>query len=399
MSRAKLEEMALINRQHAEDGTLELTDKIIEIPAANYYDKDRWDSEIQKIFKRLPLVLGLSKELPNVGDFKALEAVGVPIILSRNSKGELTAFLNMCRHRGAAIVEVGKGNSSSFRCPYHGWAYNEDGQLIGISDNKNFGDLDKSCKGLIRLKVLEKAGIIWVNLDEKTTLSTEAFLSGYDEMLAHFGFEDWHIFDTRVVKGPNWKIAYDGYLDLYHLPVLHSETFGTEISNKAMFYQWGPHQRVISPSRLPDQDDFAGDGIDYTKTPVSEVPTPILMTGVWTIFPHISIASFNAGGRSVLLSQLMPGDSPEESLTVQYYLMEKKPNKKQTKEAEEQFKFLEFVVQEEDYSTGFKLQKGLKTGKMNTVLFGRNERGGQVFHNWVEKLINTKDQGLGKLFI
>ena len=84
---------------------------------------------------------------------------------------------------------------------------------------------------------------------------------------------------------------------------------------------------------------------------------------------------------------------------MQYYLMEKKPNKKQTKEAEEQFKFLEFVVQEEDYSTGFKLQKGLKTGKMNTVLFGRNEKGGQVFHNWVEKLINTKDQGLGKLFI
>jgi len=398
MSRASLEKMALINRQHAEDGTLELADNIVEIPASNYCDLDRWNLEIEKIFKRLPLVLGLSKELPNPGDFKALEAVGTPIVINRNSKGELNAFLNMCRHRGAAIMENGSGNSTLFRCPYHGWAYDENGKLIGISDNKNFGDLDKECNGLLRLNVLEKAGIIWVNLDEKTTLSIEDFLSGYDEMLAHFELENWHIFDTRMVKGPNWKVAYDGYLDLYHLPVLHSETFGTEISNKAMFYEWGPHQRVISPSRLPDQDDFAGDGKDYTNVPVSEVPTPILMTGVWTIFPHVSIASFNAGGRSVLLSQLMPGDCPEESFTMQYYLMEKKPNKKQEKEAEDQFKFLEFVVQEEDYATGLRLQRGLKTGKLEKVLFGRNERGGQVFHGWVERLIQTKNQDLYKLF-
>ena len=161
----------------------------------------------------------------------------------------------------------------------------------------------------------------------------DSFLSGYDEMLAHFKFEDWYIFDTRTLKGPNWKVAYDGYLDLYHLPVLHSETFGTEISNKAMFYAWGPHQRVISPSRLSSQDDFDGEGIDYSELPIKEVPTAVLMTGVWTIFPHVSIASFNGGGRSVLLSQLLPGASPEESYTVQYYLMEKKPNQQQRKEA------------------------------------------------------------------
>ena len=72
MSRVSLEKMALINRQHAEDGTLELAKNIVEIPASNYYDLDRWNLEIEKIFKRLPLVLGLSKELPNIGDFKAL---------------------------------------------------------------------------------------------------------------------------------------------------------------------------------------------------------------------------------------------------------------------------------------------------------------------------------------
>ncbi len=398
MSRKKLEEIAKINRQHAEDGTVELTQKIVEIPAKYYYDQDRWNSEIEKVFKRLPLVLGVSSELKKPGDYKALEVVGMPVIINRNFEGKLNAFLNICRHRGSSLVENGHGNSSHFRCPYHGWAYSDDGELIGISDNENFGDLDKECNGLIKLPIEERAGIIWVNLDHKTELSMDSFLSGYDEMLAHFKFEDWYIFDTRTLKGPNWKVAYDGYLDLYHLPVLHSETFGTEISNKAMFYAWGPHQRVISPSRLSSQDDFDGEGIDYSELPIKEVPTAVLMTGVWTIFPHVSIASFNGGGRSVLLSQLLPGASPEESYTVQYYLMEKKPNQQQRKEAKEQFDFLKHVVKEEDYATGLRLQKGLKTGKLESVLFGRNESGGQAFHEWVDKIINTKNKDLSKLF-
>ena len=296
------------------------------------------------------------------------------------------------------MVETGYGNSYHFRCPYHGWAYNENGDLIGIPDNDNFGDLDKGCNGLITLPIEERAGIIWVTLDNKSELPIDSFLSGYDKMLAHFKFEDWYIFDTRTLKGPNWKVAYDGYLDLYHLPVLHHETFGTEISNKAMFYAWGPHQRVISPARLSSQDDFEGTGMDYNKLPIKEIPTEVLMTGVWTIFPHVSIASFNGGGRSVLLSQLLPGENPEESYTVQYYLMEKEPNEKQREEAKEQFKFLQHVVKEEDYATGLKLQKGLKTGKMKSVLFGRNEGGGQVFHNWVNQLIKTKDKDLLNLF-
>ena len=291
MSRKKLEEIAKINRQHAEDGTIELTQKIVEVPAKYYYDQDRWNSEIERVFKRLPLVLGISSELKKPGDYKALEVVGMPVIINRNSEGKLNAFLNICRHRGSSLVENGHGNSSHFRCPYHGWAYSDDGELIGISDNENFGDLDKECNGLIKLPIEERAGIIWVNLDHKTELSMDSFLSGYDEMLAHFKFEDWYIFDTRTLKGPNWKVAYDGYLDLYHLPVLHSETFGTEISNKAMFYAWGPHQRVISPSRLSSQDDFDGEGIDYSELPIKEVPTAVLMTGVWTIFPHVSIVS------------------------------------------------------------------------------------------------------------
>jgi len=45
-----------------------------------------------------------------------------------------------------------------------------------------------------------------------------------------------------------------------------------------------------------------------------------------------------------------------------------------------------------------RLQKGLKTGMIDNVMFGRNEGGGQTFHKWVDQLINTDDRNLPSLF-
>ena len=135
---------------------------------------------------------------------------------------------------------------------------------------------------------------------------------------------------------------------------------------------------------------------DYDK--INEWPLDHLMGGVWTIFPNVSIASFMGGGRAVLLSQLMPGDNPDESYTTQYYLMENKPTKEQEEEATKQFDFLEYVVRDEDYTTGIRLQKGLKTGMIDNVMFGKNEGAGQTFHGWVDKIINTSDEDLPNLY-
>jgi hypothetical protein len=78
--------------------------------------------------------------------------------------------------------------------------------------------------------------------------------------------------------------------------------------------------------------------------------------------------------------------------------MEKKPNKKQAEEADKQFDLLEYVVREEDYATGLRLQKGLKTGMIDSVMFGRNEGGGQSFHGWVDKILKSNDKDLTSLF-
>ena len=325
MSKEKLLDMALNNKRHADAGTMELVENIVKIPASNYFDQERWNKEVDLIFKRLPLVLGVSQEIPNAGDYKAIEALGVPVLIVRNSKNEVKAYLNACVHRGAALVEEGIGNKKS--CPYHGWTYNEDGSLMGITSQEDFGPLEKDCNSLVSLPVLEKAGIIWVILNSESNVNMEKFLSGYDEMLELFDLKNWHVFSTRVLKGPNWKVAYDGYLDLYHLPILHSETFGKEISNQANYYEWGPHQRVVSPLARISSSEEGGVLEADPELPIEDWPMDMLMAGVWTIFPNVSIASFRGGGRSIMLSQLMPGETPEDSYTTQYYLMEKNQQK------------------------------------------------------------------------
>ncbi|MCC5872057.1 MAG: aromatic ring-hydroxylating dioxygenase subunit alpha [Gammaproteobacteria bacterium] len=388
MSTSELIAMARHNLAHDAKGTMELAPDVVRIPAANYTDPDRFEQEKERIFKRVPLLLAASCELPEPGDYKAMEPVGVPVFMTRDAEGNVRAFLNSCSHRGAQILE-GTGRSRRFICPYHGWSFDQKGALVGIASGHEFGAIDKSCHGLTPLPVAERSGLIWVILDADSTLDIDAFLSGYDSLLGHFGFTTWNLFESRTVAGPNWKVAYDGYLDLYHLPVLHKDTIGGGRSAQANYYAWGPHQRVISPNRFAH----------LAELPESEWPMADLMTGVWTIFPHISIASFMGGGRSVMLSQLLPGPTVGESTTTQYYLMENEPSDADRAAATEQFKLLEYVVQDEDYKTGLKLQTALAAKARSHVLFGRNESGGQNFHGWVDRILAADDTELSALFI
>lgn len=390
MSRAQLIEMARHNVQHAEAGTIDQAEAIVNIPAEHYYDEERFALEMKQVFKRLPLMLAASCELPNPGDYKATSAAGIPIIISRGKDGELRAFLNMCSHRGSMIMAEGCGNAHRFTCPYHAWNYNTEGELTGIYNAKEFGELDKSLNGLRPLPVLEKAGLIWVIPNPESNLDIEQYLCGYDDMLAHFDFRNWKLFSQRTVQGPNWKIAYDGYLDFYHLPILHKDTFGPDFSSQALYNSWGPHQRVSSP---------AIELKDFMDKPEDEWPTDQLVLGVWTIFPHVSIASFDEGGRGVLLSQLFPGEKVGESITVQYYLMENLPEGEEAvKASHDQFDFLKFVVESEDYATGLRQQQALMTGTKKHVMFGRNEAGGQNFHQWLDRILKADDSELPGLF-
>jgi phenylpropionate dioxygenase-like ring-hydroxylating dioxygenase large terminal subunit len=396
MSRETLVALTRRTLAHARAGTVPLAGDVGRVAAANYYDPDRWQAEMDRVFKRLPLVLGFSCELAAPNSYKAMEVAGVPILLTKTGDGPVKSFVNMCSHRGAVIVPEGTGTARRFTCPYHAWSYDSDGALVGILDRDEFGDIDAACHGLTPLPVAERAGIVFGGLTPGAGLDLDSFLCGYGEMLEHHGFADCTFVGSQWVDGPNWKVAYDGYLDFYHLPILHKDSFGPGYSNKAIYDAWGPHQRVSSP----DHRMLALDGI-----PDEEWSSDLLTAGVWTIFPHTSIAGFKVegddgeGGRMYMVSTLFPGADPDTSVTAQNFLAAFDPPESLGPMLAAQQEFLLRVVRDEDYFTGNRIQRAAKTGTKSEFLFGRNEAGGQRFHGWVDRLVAAEsDEDLRDLF-
>ena len=380
MSREQLVSMTRRNIAHSKNGTVPLDASVKRVPSTNYYDPDRWQLEMDRIFRRVPLVMGFSVELSEANSYKALDVMGTPVLLVRSDDGVLRSFVNMCSHRGAQVMEEGSGITRRFSCPYHAWVYNTEGALVGMLDKEAFGEIDMSCHGLTPLPVAERAGIVFGGITPGMHFDIDEYLCGYGEMLDHLDLANCAYVGKQSVGGPNWKLAYDGYLDFYHLPILHKDSFGPTYNNKTINDSWGPHQRNVQPDERY---------LSFENIPEDEWQTSKMVSGVWTIFPHISIASFDAGGKLYMVSQLFPGDTAETSVTTQHFLAVDAPDGDRMNVIEKQMDFLMHVVRDEDYYTGNHIQRAVKTGARSEFLFGRNEGPCQRFHEWVEDLIHA----------
>ncbi len=380
MSREQLVSMTRRNIAHSKNGTVPLDDSVKRVPSTNYYDPHRWQLEMDRIFRRVPLVMGFSVELSVANSYKALDVMGTPVLLVRGDDGVLRSFVNMCSHRGAQVMEEGSGTARRFSCPYHAWVYNTEGALVGMLDKEAFGEIDMSCHGLTPLPVAERAGIVFGGITPGMHFDIDEYLCGYGEMLDHLDLANCAYVGKQSVGGPNWKLAYDGYLDFYHLPILHKDSFGPTYNNKTINDSWGPHQRNVQPDERY---------LSFENIPEDEWQISKMVSGVWTIFPHISIASFDAGGKLYMVSQLFPGDTPETSVTTQHFLAVDAPDGDRMNVIEKQMDFLMHVVRDEDYYTGNRIQRAVKTGAKAEFLFGRNEGPCQRFHEWVEDLIHA----------
>jgi len=390
MSREKLVAMAERTIAHNKAGTVHLTESVTTIPASNYFDPERWQSEVDMIFKRVPLLLAMTAEIKEVNTYKAIDVVGMPVLISRGADGIARAFVNMCSHRGAQLVDPGVGTARRFACPYHNWTYNQEGDLVGVFKQDDFGQLDTSCLGLTQLPIAERAGLIWVTLSPDSKLDFDAFFAGYDEMLEFCDFASMNHFGTRILAGPNWKISFDGYVDFYHLPILHKNTFGPDMSPDALFHRVGPHQRVTGPR---------GNWAKLEGRPTSEWPESVLTGGVWSVFPHGSIAGFEIDGHKIYqVARVFPGATADESVTYLDFISTAPKTDEFIAAANKQIAFLENVVRDEDYATGLKIQRTVKTGAKKVLHFGRNEGGAQYVHGWLDALLVTADEDLNELF-
>jgi phenylpropionate dioxygenase-like ring-hydroxylating dioxygenase large terminal subunit len=396
-SRRLLLEVARNLRDHAAADTVPVADAIVEVPASRYTDSEYFEREKQRIFRRVPIMVAASCEIKNAGDHVSLDIAGIPVLVMRGRDGVARAFLNICTHRGAIIAKE-PGSSLRLKCPYHGWNFDEKGALVGVPCRQEFGEITADLS-LKQFPVLERGGLIWAILDPESKADINAFLGDFGPLLEEFGFETWHVLGRSSYKGANWKLAFDAHLDFYHLPVLHRNTFGADVSPQAFYYHYGPHMRLARPGKrggpaTPTRADLFA----QMEGPESGWTNEAMLLGEWILFPNVSFNSFYHGGRGVLISQILPGVNVDESITVQTYIMEGEPSAEDREAAEQLRAFLGKVVSEEDLPTSVAQQQALSTGMLKAVHFGRNEGGLQEFHKWTERILNTSDTDLNALF-
>src|SRR3546814_21176794 len=89
--------------------TTQLDQAVRHLPAADYLDEVRFQAEKKILFRQTHLLLAFSCEIPESGSFKLHEETGASILIIRNQEGQVKAFLNACRHRGATLTEAACG--------------------------------------------------------------------------------------------------------------------------------------------------------------------------------------------------------------------------------------------------------------------------------------------------
>ena len=314
---ARIGDVAEIMLDYVENNKTHITDAVMRVPSTSYTDANQWLAEMELVFRRVPLMLAFTAELPRSGDYKAMDAAGVPVLINRDKFGQVHAFLNVCAHRAAPVASEGHGNCARFTCKYHGWTYGQDGKLIGISEASKFGEVDRSEMGLRELPCEERAGMIFVCLTPNAPIDLDDYFRGFLADFEALDFAEWSYLGSRAIEGANWKIAFDGYLEGYHFGQLHPETIFPRTPSNCMHYEgFGPNIRIGFPQRriaealrpLPREQWGAqeNNGFDFVRI----------------FFPNVSIF---IAPEITQVAQLFPGPTPDKNRTVLNYLRREAP--------------------------------------------------------------------------
>ncbi len=191
-----------------------------------YTDRALFEQEMTKVFENTWVWVAHASEVAQPGDFKTAQVGLQPVIVVRDRKGAVHVHVNRCRHRAATVCEVPKGKTSSFICPYHGWAYALDGSLRGVPYAAGYdGQLDKFQFPLRSLRAEEYNGLIFATFKQDMEPLVD-FLGGATKWIDLFmkqgaGFPLVTQGEHRFRFPGNWKIQLENTTDAYHFPLVH----------------------------------------------------------------------------------------------------------------------------------------------------------------------------------
>ncbi len=196
------------------------------LPAWAYSHPEMTRLEYERVLKPSWQIVCHLNSIPSPGDFVTVDLGRESIVAVRDSQGQVQAFHNVCRHRGARILD-GAGNCPGvITCPYHGWSYRLNGELMGVPVRESFPGLDRARHGLKPVRMAIQFGFVFVNLAGNPPPLERIWGSFLDDFAAH-RFESLQPLGPLYVEhwDVDWKIAMDNYLESYHVPIGHPGLF------------------------------------------------------------------------------------------------------------------------------------------------------------------------------
>jgi phenylpropionate dioxygenase-like ring-hydroxylating dioxygenase large terminal subunit len=176
------------------------------------------------------------------------------VLLTCNAQGNVQAFYNVCQHRGVRLVTDHTGNTENFRCPYHSWRYDTDGDLIYAPHQDGFQEgLPTQTLCLPPVRCDQALGFYWINLDPGAE-PLDAFLKDMIPIMGHYEFENLTLVQDQTVSiNCNWKAVLDNFSELYHVHYLHPQhrRFVDCTESLSECYEGG-HTRVWVPGAKTD---------------------------------------------------------------------------------------------------------------------------------------------------
>jgi phenylpropionate dioxygenase-like ring-hydroxylating dioxygenase large terminal subunit len=357
---------------HLDNKTTDLADEVMEL-STDVYLGAHHDREVEVLFRSRPLVLALSGGLPGPESYLTVDVCGTPLLLVRGEDGKVRSFANACRHRGVRVVD-GVGKTKKFTCPFHAWTYNLDGSLFRVPTPEGFEGMCVADKGLVELPVAEGYGLIVGRLRHGPEIDIDEYLGlGLVDELAMLDFADWTPYSEPHVHevGSNWKVTLDTFRENYHFNFLHRKTLAKYAYGGVLtFDPFGEHLRNASALRSIDALR------DVPESQWGDVSQHFSYQ--YQLFPNTTL-TFDA--RHVELWQILPVAPDRSAVIHSAYLRPGLSDAERAKAMDQAPWICETVVDGEDFWVAARTEPGIRTGLLDTVVFGRNEPAPQHLHH------------------
>ena len=207
------------------------------VPYRVFTDPEYYRREQENIFQgETWSFVALEAEVPEPGDFKSTFIGETPIIVTRASDGSVHVVVNRCAHRGALVCREVRGNRSNLECVYHQWAYDLEGNLIGVPFRRGLkgqggmpGDFDMKQHGLKKLRAASLGGLVFASFSETVEPLRDFLGPIVVEQIERIMCKPIKVLgDQRQQVHGNWKLYAENTRDPYHASLLHlfHNTFG-----------------------------------------------------------------------------------------------------------------------------------------------------------------------------